>query len=181
MKCLEDLLIGGLLCRWNLVIGPVVDAINMDRNVIVVEQVDDLGVGERTRSHGRGAPSATLQSEGVRAVGRAAIGEEEDGTAVGPGQAESVANVLGPANVVQPPLARAGLPRVHELVHAGRQSAVVSRWFSPEEGSSAGHSDASQYDRQRERGTDVQLDWPHSSSHPFCGSEPSSRWQAHSA
>ena len=81
----KDAAVGGFFVGRHAGVVLVVDAVGVDGNEILVEQVDDLRIGERTRSHGGGAASAALQGHGVLAFGRAAVGEEEDGPARLPG------------------------------------------------------------------------------------------------
>jgi hypothetical protein len=73
-ELLKDALVGGLLVGGQAGVVLVEDAVGVGRDEVVIEQVDDLGIGERTRSDGSGAPSAALQRQGVLALGGTAVG-----------------------------------------------------------------------------------------------------------
>src|SRR5947209_3833230 len=92
VEFLKDALERGLLISRHGCIGFVVHAVGVGRDEVMVEQVDDRGIGERTRSHGGGAASAALQCHGMFSHSGPAIAEEEDWAVVFLGQADSVAN-----------------------------------------------------------------------------------------
>jgi hypothetical protein len=124
VEVLKNSMVRAFLIPRHGVVIFVVDPIDVDGDVVVVEQIDDLGVGERTRSDGSGAPSATLQGDGVLALGATAVREQEHGTPVVLGQAQGVAEVLGPGNVIQEPFLMGWLPGLNPLIDLGDQVSV---------------------------------------------------------
>jgi hypothetical protein len=124
VQILKDPTIGGLLVRGDRVVVLVIDAIDIDGDEVVVEEVDDLGVGERTRSQGGSAPSAALEGDGVLALGTAAVSEQKHGTPAVPGSAQGITKVPGPGDVIQAAFLRRRLPGLHALFDLGDQRGV---------------------------------------------------------